>query len=135
MDFNNYRDKALVDVNKDDITTVMFDYPADSSFNLNKQNGEWILDGIPVDSVKTASYISIISRLMSYDFVADVQHSDIPEYKLTIEGNNFAPVVINAFLADPENQFIIQSSANPDGSFSGAKSGLTEKIFVGRSKF
>ena len=135
MDFNNYRDKALVDVNKDDITTVMFDYPADSSFKLHKQNGEWMLDGMPVDSVKAASYISIISRLMSYDFVADVQHSDTPEYKLTIEGNNFTSVVINAFPADTTNQFIIKSSANPDGSFSGAKSDLTGKIFAGRSKF
>ncbi len=135
MDFNNYRDKALVNVNKNDVTALKFDYPADSSFVLNIQNGQWMVNGVATDSVKTASYISTISRLMSYDFVNDVEHSNVPEYTLTIEGNNFAPIVIDAFLADQENQFIIKSSANVDGSFSGAKSGLTEKIFVGRGKF
>jgi len=135
MDFNNYRNKAVVSVNKDDITTLKFNYPADSSFVLSNQNGVWILNGLTVDSVKTASYISSISRLMSYDFIDEAEHSNTPEYTLTIEGNNFAPIVIDAFLADAENQFVIKSSANPDGSFSGAKSDLTEKIFVGKSKF
>ena len=135
MDINNYRNKALVDVNKDDITSLKFSYPADSSFFLTKENGKWIINGMPVDSVKTASYISSIARLMSYDFADDAPHSNTPEYELTIEGNNFTPIVIDAFLADTTNKFIIKSSAHTDGSFSGAKSALTEKIFVGRSNF
>ena len=135
MDINNYRNKALVDVNKDDITALKFSYPADSSFMLFKQNDKWLLNNMPVDSAKTISYISNISRLMCYDFVDGENHSNVPEYQLTIEGNNFAPIVIEAFLADTVNKFIIKSSAHTDGSFSGGKSGLTDKIFVGRSEF
>lgn len=135
MDLNNYRDKTLVNVNKNDITSLKFDYPADSSFMMVKEDDNWMINGSHADSTEAVSYISQISRLMNYDFVEDIGHSDTPEYQLTIEGNNFSPVVLKAFLADTTNKFVITSTENQDGLFSGAKSGLTEKIFVSKNKF
>lgn len=135
MDMNNYRDKTLVNVSKNDITKLMFDYPADSSFTLVKEGENWMVDGMQADSVEMVSYISSVSRIMNYDFVDNVKYSGNPIYKLTIEGNNFSPVILTAFPADTTNKFIITSSVNPDGKFSGAKSGLTEKIFTAKGRF
>lgn len=135
LEINNYRDKALVNVNKNDITALKFEYPADSSFVMLDDNGKWIIDGITADSIKVIEYLTSISRLNNYDFVDDVQHHGQALYSMTIEGNNFLPVIVTAFPADTINRFIIESSANPDGKFSGSKSGLADKIFVGQSKF
>jgi hypothetical protein len=41
---------------------------------------------------------------------------------------------LKAFTADSTNKFIITSSRVPDAQYSGQKSGLFDRIFVGREK-
>ncbi|MCK4661371.1 MAG: DUF4340 domain-containing protein [Bacteroidales bacterium] len=135
-DANTFRNKTIIKSNKEDWTKLTFSYPADSSFVVLKQNNKWMLNGLITDSTETANYFNSVSMLTSYDFIDDVNENSLiqPEFSLTIEGNNFNPVKVNAFIADTVNQYIITTSLNEEAYFSGTKSNLFEKIFISRDK-
>jgi hypothetical protein len=132
---DTYRDKNLFTTEKENITKVTFNYP-ENNFVLNKANNQWLLNGLPVDSTKTARYIQKLSRITSSNFIEDVEpQTGTPSHLLIIEGNNFNPTEIKAYPADSLNKYVITSSALPDSKFSGEKAGLFKRIFVNEDEF
>lgn len=134
---NDFRNKSILRSNKSDWTRLSFAYPADSSFNLVKEGDKWMVDGLLADSGSVADYFNSISWLTSSDFVDDQKplHAKA-DLSLKIEGDNFVrPLQVKAFKADTVNRYLITSSLNEGTFFSGAKSKLTEKIFIGKNKF
>ncbi|UCH13156.1 MAG: DUF4340 domain-containing protein [Bacteroidales bacterium] len=134
---NEFRNKSILRSNKSDWTRLSFTYPADSSFYLVREGVNWMVDGLLADSASVASYFNSISWLTSSDFVDDQKplHTEA-DFTLKIEGNNFVkPIQVKAFKADTANRYLITSSLNEGAFFSGAKSKLTEKIFVGKNEF
>jgi len=136
-ELNDFRNKAILRSNKSDWTRLSFTYPADSSFYLVKEGGKWLVSGLMADSGSVADYFNSISWLTSSDFVDDQKPLyGEPDFTLKIEGDNFVkPIQVYAFKADTINRYLITSSLNEGAFFSGAKSKLTEKIFVGKNKF
>jgi hypothetical protein len=133
---NAYRDKTLFASNKDDLTKIAFSYPNGESFVLSKEGAKWFLNGQATDSTKTLRYLNKLSRLTSSNFIDEVMPlTSTPTHHVKIEGNNIIPVDINAFPADSVNKFVITSSLVPDAKYSGAKSGLFERVFVNSSEF
>lgn len=127
--FNEWRNKIVVRGNKEDWTKISFSYP-DSSFVLKKENGRWTIENAEADSNKTDQYLNDLSYLTSSSFVDNYSPSASPVMWITIEGNNMAsPVTVKAFPADSENQYVVNSSANPNAWFSAAKGNLTGRIF------
>ncbi len=135
-DINAYRNKSLVNVNKDDISRLQFNYP-DRSITLSKEENRWMMNGQPADSANTAKYLNKIYRLNSSNFVdPSTQKLGDASYKLSIEGNNFSPVVLKAFpAADTTINFVVSSSVNPGAEFDGTKAKLYEKVFVDETAF
>jgi len=134
---NDYRNRAIIRSNSNDWTRLTFSYPADSSFGLVKEKGFWSVDGMPVDSVKAAEYLTFIASASSEKFVDDQKPlSAKPDFSLRIEGDNrVKPIVISAFAADSTHGYLIQSSENEGTYFSGKQSGLFDRIFVSRERF
>lgn len=136
-ELNDFRNKSILKSNKSNWTRLSFTYPADSSFYLAKEEGKWLVNGLPADSASVAEYLNSISWLSSSDFIDDQKplHSE-PEFILKIEGDNFTrPIQIKAFKTDTANRYLITSSLNEGTFFSGRKSKLAEKIFTGKSRF
>ena len=135
-DVNSYRNKNLVSVNRDDIARLSFNYP-DYSFNVEKVDDRWMINGQPADSLKTLRYLSRIQRLTSVNFVSqDTPKTSDEVYKITVEGNNFSPVELRAISTpDTTISYIIISSANPEGQFDGTKSQLFKLTFVDETEF
>ena len=127
------RNKHLLNINKDDISKVIFNYP-DDKFTLTKNNNSWTLNGADVDSTATVKFISKLARLNSSGFVESNELKN-PSYSIQVEGNNFMPIQLIAYEADTVNKFIITSSVNIDSYFSGTKKDLFEKTFVKKSSF
>lgn len=135
-DVNSYRNKTLVNVNRDDISRLVFEYP-DFSFTVEKVDNRWMLNGQPADSLKTTRYLSRLQKLTSASFIpmntprsGDISHS------LRIEGNNFNPIDLSVFPTyDTIINWVITSSANPQAEFDGSKAQLYEKTFVNESEF
>jgi len=137
-DVNTFRNKNLIESNKNNWTKLTFSYPADSSFVLIRQNDKWMSSGLLADSAQTDSYLYSIARLNSSDFVDETNSIILINelFSLMIEGNNLpAPIEIKAFSADTLNKYIITSSENSGSNFSGAKRDLFNKIFVPQSHF
>lgn len=133
---NAYRDKTLFASNKEDLTKITYNYSNYDKFVLTKENGIWLLDGTPADSIKTSLYLNKLAKITSSNFIDDVEpFSHTPAFQIQIEGNNMLPVELNAYPADSANKFVITSSKVPDAKYSGLKAGLFDRIFVDRAKF
>jgi len=133
-DVNRFRDKTLVKSVPGQLKKLTFQYPADSSFILEKQGNTWIIQGQPADSAKTSLYLASLEDLSGADISDDASVEGQPIFRLTLESSSAAPVEVQAFVADSLNGHIITSSLNPDTKFSG-RNGLTEKIFKNRFAF
>jgi hypothetical protein len=135
-DVNAYRVKNLVQVNKNDITSIEFSYPG-MRMALNKQDNQWLINGQSADSAKTAKYLNDIFRLSSPNFVdPSTPKTSDASHTLTISGNNFSPIELKAFpTSDTAINRIITSSFNPDAEFDGSKASLYEKVFVDETAF
>lgn len=133
---NTYRDKTLFAANKDDVTKIAFSYPNGEGFTLNKEGTKWFLNGQPADSTLMLKYLSKLAKVTSTNFIDDVTpFTSTPTHQVKIEGNNIIPVELNAFPADSVNQYVVTSSLLPDSKFSGAKSGLFDRVFVKSTAF
>lgn len=130
-----YREKDLVGVSKADISRVTFHYP-DGKMELSKPGGQWLIDGMPADSVKTEKYLGTLGRLNSSNFMDEGLAVNAASHSLIIEGNNFQPIEIKAWpVADTTIGHVLSSSKIPDTYFDGAKSSLFEKVMVDISAF
>ena len=128
---NAYRNKSLVKVSRDDVATLSYTYP-DRAINLEKTDGHWMMNGQPADSAAMVKYLNKLSRLNNPAFVdASVVKTSDATYRLSVEGSNFSPVVLEAFpVADTAMRYIVTSSANPGAAFDGSNARLFETIFV-----
>jgi hypothetical protein len=133
-DINRFRDKTVIRAETGNLRKLVFEYPADSSFVLEKKDNLWIINGIPADSAKTSQYINSLENMSGDDFADNETIKGPAIYKLTLENNSTPPIEILAYVADSLNGHIITSSLYADTQFSG-KSGLTSRIFKGKSSF
>ncbi len=135
-DINSYRNKTLVNVNKNDISKLEFRYP-DRAISLTNDEGIWMMNGQPADSAKTVNFINSIYRLNSSNFVdPSTQKISDATYKVSIEGSNFTPIELLAYpTSDTLIKFVVTSSINPGAEFDGSKATLYEKVFVDETAF
>jgi hypothetical protein len=133
-DVNRFRDKTLVKTEAGTLRKLTFQYPADSSFVLEKQGNSWTVSGVTADSAKAAQYISSLEQMTGTEFADDAPASGQAVFKLTLERGSSLPIEVMAFEADSTNGHILTSTLNPGVQFSG-KNGLTGRIFKGKSAF
>jgi hypothetical protein len=124
---NSFRDRTIIKSNQSDWTRLIFNYPADSSFVLEKRGDKWMIGEMETDSALVAQYFTRIANLTDGSF-ADQKPGFAPTHRLTIEGNNMMPKVeIVGYYTDPEN-FVLESNQNPDAWFNSKTS--AEKIYI-----
>ncbi len=124
---NSFRDRTIIKSNKTDWTKLTFNYPADSSFVLEKKGEKWMIGAMEADSALVAQYFSKIANLTDESFT-DQKPGTMPTHRLTIEGNNLMQKVeIVGYYTDTEN-FVIESNQNQDTWFKSKT--LAEKVFV-----
>lgn len=134
-EINSLRDKNIFRGNQNDLTRITFTYPADSSFNLERQDNRWLLDGVPVDSTRMAGYLAAVTDIVSDGFRDDFIPASVPSetYRITIQGNNIKPVEIKAY-RDAVGT-VINSSENSTSYFSGEEAGIFNRVFQGKNYF
>jgi hypothetical protein len=112
----------------DDITSIKYTYPADSSFVLSKKDSKWMVDSAPADSAETVSYVSSLSTMTGQEFNDTFKPVVNPDYQINIEGNNLLNISVKCY-RQPDGSFIINSSQNPDIYFNSKPEGIFGKIF------
>ncbi len=138
MTFNqsieSWRDKRVIFSNSDQWNKLVFDYPADSSFQLVKVDNKWEINGKPTDSLETARKLRTLADVYATDFVDDISADSLetPQYELTIQGQKDT-IVVKGFKIN--KRFVISSSFNPGTLFDGNKGKLKEKLFPSKKAF
>jgi hypothetical protein len=133
--FDDWRDKTFVKCKKDDITNIGFIYPADSSYNLIKKDKIWQIASQNTDSTNVSEYLVSLGFLNGENFRDNFKPSLSPVIQWQIEGNNQLSFSVKCFKGDGTDEYILNSSLNPDVYFTTQKNGLFEKLFKPRSYF
>jgi hypothetical protein len=133
--FDDWRDKTFIKAKRNDITGIRFIYPADSSFSLNKKENLWQIDGRIADSTTVANYLASFGLLDGENFKDNYKPVTSPVYQLSVEGNNLLNVTVKGFKEEGTEEYVLNSSQNPDVYFTTKKNGLFDKIFKSKSHF
>jgi hypothetical protein len=131
---NAWRDPTVIKGDYEKWNRLSFDYPADSSFQLVKENGKWKLNGAETDSATTVKELRRLSRINGSKFVDDVSPDSLgaAAYKLTIEGEKDT-IVVQAFKT---GKGMVVSSSQNKGTYFDAKNGrLFKRVFVKKDAF
>ncbi|MFT7035800.1 MAG: hypothetical protein ACJA2S_004324 [Cyclobacteriaceae bacterium] len=128
---SSYRDKILARINKDSLLNVTFNYPADSSLQLNKSGNLWTADGQATDSTNVAKYISGLNYITGSNFVDDQQGLIFPTMSATFQFVNQNTITIDGY--QQNSSWVFHSSENEIGYFS--DDSLLAKVFKGMSEF
>jgi hypothetical protein len=130
---NSFRDGTVINDDFNNWTQLQFNYPADSSFQLIKTGNDWIVNGVKADSSKTVNYLQRLSKLSNSSFIDDFNPENYlnPAYSLSISTADLQFIELKGFV-NPD-QYVINSTENPDAFFDGNSIGKT--IFVSKSEF
>ena len=126
--FNNWRDQAICRLTRDQITKVVFEYPADSGFVAQKLDVNWTINGILADSTSMAQYLNGLSRKSHGDFADGFSPLSNPLYQVTFEGMNMDPLLIRVY-SQVGDELILHSTINPESYFRITRDGLFKDIF------
>ncbi len=129
-DVDAFRNKRMTQATKTGIQKISFEYPADSSFTMVKNENTWMIDGIALDSTSVDKYLSGISRLNGLSFTDNTPSSF--SHKVKIQSGTQS-IELNALLEDEE--VTITSSQNPGTVFKESKSHNFDKLFVNKEQF
>ena len=116
-EINSFRENTVVVGNPENWKKLIFSYPADSSFTLVNQSDKWMVNGIIADSMAVDSYFSKIRMLTnnSFDDEFELSANQKPIYSVSIEGDNFSPIKIEAY-KNSLGELVFASSQN-SGNF------------------
>ena len=130
--FNNWRDQTISRLTRDQVTKVIFEYPADSGFVAQKLENNWTVNGILADSTSMAQYLNGLSRKSHGDFADGFSPMSSPVYQVTFEGMNMDPLLIRVY-SQMQDELVLHSSINPESYFRITTEGLFGDIFKSSS--
>lgn len=133
--FNDYRDKSLLRLKQEDITKISFVFPADSGYVIAKKDSVWYAGDHKTDSLSFANYLNSLRYINGENIKDNFKPSENPAYNLLIEGNNLLNISVKCFRAENDNEFILNSSINPDVYFLSKKDGIFDRIFKSEKYF
>lgn len=132
QEFNSFRDKTFVKATKENITSVRFEYPADSSFVLNKVASQWQIQGLPADSAAVEGYLSGLRNMAKNEFADDFSpQGKVALYRLTVSGDNMQAFTVSGF--QEGDRYILHSTLNEGAYFDEGNTKIFDKLFVNRS--
>jgi hypothetical protein len=135
MKFEDWRDKTFLRANNNDITTIRFTFPADSSYNLTKKDSVWYAGLVKTDSSAVAGYLNSVRLLDGQDLKDNYKPVVNPVFQLLIEGNNLLSISVKCYIGEGNNEYILNSSLNPEVYFSSKRDGIFDKLFKSKSFF
>jgi len=125
-----FRNKELLTTSKNDIQKISFEYPADSSFTMVKNENVWMIDGLALDSASVDTYLSGITRLNGSSFADQIPSS--PSHKIKIQSGTQSFEV--SALIEAEDA-ILTSTQNPGTIFRESRSKSFDKLFASKKQF
>jgi hypothetical protein len=133
--FNDWRDKTLLCSGKNEIDNISYIYPADSSFELIKKNSIWYTDDLIADSSSVANYLNTLVLMKGQEIKDDFMPVSIPVYQMIVQGINSLSFSIKCYKGESPDEYIVNSSLQPEVYFIDRKNGIFNQLFKPRSYF
>jgi hypothetical protein len=111
-DFNYWRNKSFLRLQPDQIVKITFQYPADSSFVIEKKDKHWLIGTEKADSAKVEDYLG---KLRSKDLSAFADYFSpraAADITIAIESKVAAPTRIQVW-RELGDKWILNSSFQP----------------------
>lgn len=133
-EYNDWRDKTFIRINKDNVSSISFHYPADSSFTLEKKESGWMAGAEKADSASVDRYLNRFAskNLSSFedDFTPAGRAADV---SIEFKNKDHTSFTVQAWKQD--SVWILTSSYQEGVFFSSVASSIAEDLFVGRNEF
>jgi hypothetical protein len=133
--FEDWRDKTFVHSKKDDITSIRFIYPADSSYTLLKKDSIWYAGSRKADSSSVANYLNSLVLMYGQGFKDGYKPVLNPAYQMLVEGDNLLKFSVKCYEGESVGEYILNSSLNPDVYYSSKKNGIFNQLFKPQRNF
>lgn len=130
--YNDWRNKTLLKLNQADISKITFNYPADSSFVLEKRDSVWFAGNVKAADAKVNSYVSQLSFKTLNDFADGFSSAEKPTLTLQIESKNGVLATVQGWKNG--EQWILTSSTQSGVYFSAAQS-IAKELLATKGKF
>lgn len=127
---NDWRDKSLLRIKKDQVTKVSFNYP-DSGFVADKREKKWWIGDQLADSTKFNSYLSQLEYKNASSFADDFSPSRQPDISINIDGAPGPLATIQAWKR--ETDWVVTSTHQAGVYFSTEGSGIFNTVFERRN--
>ncbi len=127
--FDDWRDKTFIRSDKKNMTKITFNYPADSSYIMSRNGNVWQIAGQTADSVKVAGYLNSLQLLNGQNIKDNYQPVLSPVYQMLVEGNNLLNISVKCYIGEGNDEYVINSSLNPNVYFSTLKKDIPDKLF------
>lgn len=131
LEFNDWRDPAVLRLQNERITKITFEYPADTGYVVEKK-GSWMIGGRKADSAAVETYLRQL-RFVDHTRFADT-FSTVREPDVTVTFQEGAKETVIKGWNTAFYQWVITSSRQPDVYFLDQKMVLPRSIFVGKKK-
>jgi hypothetical protein len=131
--YNDWRNKTIIKLRKEDITKVTYQYPADSSFVLEKRDSAWYAANAIADKNKVDVLLNQLTFKNLNDFQDGFTSSNPPTITIQINGKLGNLVTIKGWKV-ADQQWVINSTLQKDVYFSTPTSNISTDLLIGRNK-
>ncbi len=129
--FNDWRNKALLRLKKDDIARITFQYPLDSGFVAEKKDSVWYVANEKADVAPMENFLNQLSFKNLNEFAEDFVPAAPPDVIVGIDGKAGALDRVEAWKKD---QGWTLTSTLQKGVYFSATSALAGSILIGKKK-
>jgi len=130
---NDWRDRSFLRFAPAEVSKVSFQYPADSSFVLEKRDSVWVNGNENADKAKVDAYVREFSYRSETSFADTFSATSAPTYSIRFDGVSGTLATVEAWRQD--TNWYLRSSRQPDVVFLNNDQSTMSRLFPGPSKF
>ncbi len=113
---NNWRNKTFIQVERSDVSKIIFGYPSDSGFAAVKKDSLWFSD--TNDTLNMDNYFGAISMFKGYRYADDFRpEGKTPLFTLKIETKGGKTTEVRGYPGKAPGEYIFNSTMNPNTFF------------------
>jgi hypothetical protein len=130
---NDWRDKSFLRFTAEDVTKVNFQYPADSSFVLEKKDSVWLAGARQAEMAKVDSYLREFSYRSETSFADGFDPPTDPDFVVRFEGTGGPIATVEAWKQG--EAWYLRSSRQPEVFFLNNDASTMSRLFPAATTF
>jgi len=134
--FEAFRNKEFLSLTAKDITQITLRNADNTTQTFSLTNGQWLKEGLVIDSATMATYLNGIQNLLGTSFADNLDETQLSQYfhtKISILANTISePIDLTCYRDVPNSKqvYVLQSSQNKGTYFSSDGTDFFEQLFT-----